>query len=158
MIQLTGLQKHQNGGLQIIHIFLDNFDYMINLSANMVKIVLKYCILLEFLYFGISARLQLEQCTAQDECTPATKTLFVGANGMTTTPNRTLFFVADPVERRVGVFNRTEEGFLDLLQFVDLPFGVDNIEYDDSSGIIINVWIFSEKQITKHCFCVVWTR
>ena len=44
--------------------------------------------------------------SVQDECSAATDRIFVGSNGMTTSPDRLHYFVADPTEKKIGVFKR----------------------------------------------------
>merc|ERR1719193_79579 len=72
-----------------------------------------------------------------DTCEWATDRIFVGANGMTITPDRSTIFVSDPTEKRVAVMKRKENGFLELDSWIPLPFGTDNLEFDSASGEIL---------------------
>jgi len=73
----------------------------------------------------------------KDKCEAASERLFVGANGMTISPDRSTVYVADPIDKRIGVMSRTPSGFLEHQEWINLPFGVDNIEYDHQSGDIL---------------------
>ena len=42
----------------------------------------------------------------KDECYEATDKIFIGANGITTSTDRQHYFVADPAEKKFGVFKR----------------------------------------------------
>jgi len=73
----------------------------------------------------------------KDECSEATDKIFIGANGMTTSTDRQHYFVADPVEKKFGVFKRQDNGRLELERWVQLPFGIDNLEFDTQTGEIL---------------------
>ena len=45
-------------------------------------------------------------------CEIASKSIFIGANGITVAPNRTTYYVADPLEKTITVLNRCPQGFL----------------------------------------------
>ena len=72
-----------------------------------------------------------------DQCWPATRRLFVGANGIAATPDRSLFFVSDSPEKRVVVLTRAEDGCLEPQDWIDLPFGVDNLQFDAESEQVL---------------------
>jgi len=70
-------------------------------------------------------------------CTPATEESFVGANGMTMNADGSTVFVNDPVEKLITVMAREEgTGRLTKTGTIPLPVAVDNIEHDDTTGII----------------------
>lgn len=88
-------------------------------------------------FLGLKLTLVYRCDLIKDECEPATENLFVGANGMTTSPDRKHYFVADWVEKKIGVFKRLSSGWLDFETWIPLPFGIDNLEYDAVTGEIM---------------------
>ena len=76
-------------------------------------------------------------------CEPATGRIFLGANGMATTADRTTIFVNDPGfppihQRRIHVMRTSDtHSQLEPIEIVEPPHAADNIEYDDASGELI---------------------
>lgn len=86
--------------------------------------------------FGLPLTFVIRCDLKKDECEVASRWLFAGANGMTVTPDRSTYFVADPLERRIGVMARQPNGFLEHKEWIHLPQALDNLEYDSVSGDI----------------------
>ena len=71
-------------------------------------------------------------------CESATDIRFQGANGITTNQDRSTVFVNDPLQKTITVMKREKAtGKLTKLSEIVMPFGADNIEYDDNSDEII---------------------
>jgi len=71
-------------------------------------------------------------------CESATDIRFQGANGITTDQDRSTVFVNDPLQKTITVMKREKAtGKLTKLSEIVMPFGADNIEYDDNSDEII---------------------
>jgi len=70
------------------------------------------------------------RCTTSDEpsCQLATKTRFVGANGIAISEDRKSVFVNDPARRRVTVFERLSSGYLLKVSAFETKHSLDNIE------------------------------
>ena len=108
-----------------------------------------------FVAYAVNAQLlqipgtRLLRCVFSEEdrstgadCTPATDNLFVGANGLATTADRSTVFVSDPGLppvhlRRVHVLHPTPNGRLEPSHVIRLPHAADNIEYDDRSEELV---------------------
>ena len=71
-------------------------------------------------------------------CESATDIRFQGANGITIDQDRNTVFVNDPLHKTITVMKRDKKtGKLAKLSEIVMPFGADNIEYDDESNEII---------------------
>ena len=71
-------------------------------------------------------------------CELATSRTFVGANGITTNDDRSKIFVVDLPAKHVVVFaKKTKRGHLIFDHVIDLPYAVDNIEYQSNGDLLI---------------------
>ena len=70
-------------------------------------------------------------------CNSATATKFVGANGITVSPNRLKVYVNDAPMRSLSIFDRKDDGSLHLLEEIDTIDIMDNIEYLQDDTIIM---------------------
>jgi len=71
-------------------------------------------------------------------CESATDIRFQGANGITIDQDRNTVFVNDPLQKTITVMKRDKKtGKLAKLSEIVMPFGADNIEYDDDADEII---------------------
>jgi len=71
-------------------------------------------------------------------CVAASDQKFLGANGMTIDKDGDLLYVNDPEDKMITVMERDKEtGMLNKVSEIILPFGADNIEYDDETNDII---------------------
>eukprot|EP00088_Acartia_fossae_P071842 TRINITY_DN995_c0_g1_i3.p1 TRINITY_DN995_c0_g1~~TRINITY_DN995_c0_g1_i3.p1 ORF type:complete len:380 (-),score=72.39 TRINITY_DN995_c0_g1_i3:620-1759(-) len=87
--------------------------------------------------FGPTLTLVYRCDLVKNECYAASDKLFVGANGMTVSPDRQTYFVADPMEKKIGLLKRQSDGWLEFQEWIQLPFGIDNIEFEPSTGEIL---------------------
>ena len=72
------------------------------------------------------------------DCNAATATKFVGANGITVSPDRSQIYVNDAPMRSLSIFSRNnKDGSLDFLQKIDTIDIIDNIEYLQDDTIIM---------------------
>jgi len=70
------------------------------------------------------------RCTIdQGECSVASNHVFIMANGMAVTPNKTTYFVSDPLDRSIAVLKREDDGFLTVESYIQLPHLVDNVDF-----------------------------
>jgi len=91
-----------------------------------------------------------------DFCEGASRRIFVGANGITVAPNRSTYFVSDPAAKRIAVMERSVEGYLELQEYIDLPYPVDNPEWDEGElvmGTIPDVQAAMKKLEDKDVVC-----
>jgi len=71
-------------------------------------------------------------------CEPASDQKFQGANGLTIDQEGSMVYVNDPIQKTITVMKREKEtGKLTKLSEIVMPFGADNIEYDDEADEII---------------------
>ncbi|XP_023345213.1 serum paraoxonase/lactonase 3 [Eurytemora carolleeae] len=91
-----------------------------------------------FVLLGIPGTLVYRCNVDKGECEAATDRIFIGSNGITISDDRTTVYVADPTRKQIALMNRTDSGFLTLESWIYLQYGVDNLEIDTQSGIIIN--------------------
>merc|ERR1712183_1037714 len=69
---------------------------------------------------------------SETNCTAASDQKFLGANGVTIDQDRSMVYVNDPVEKIITAMERDKKtGKLRKVSEIKLPFGADNIEYDD---------------------------
>jgi hypothetical protein len=74
----------------------------------------------------------------EDMCTAATEERFIGANGITISPDGSTVYVNDPADKAIAIMARNKDsGKLSKTSSINLPVAVDNIEYEDQSGEII---------------------
>lgn len=64
------------------------------------------------------------------QCEPVTGRQFYGANGITISHDRKQLFVNDPLDKRITIMDRQEDGKLLETGHIDLPWFVDNVEMD----------------------------
>ncbi len=76
--------------------------------------------------------------TKPSRCELATSRSFVGANGITTNDDRTKIFVVDATAKQVVVFaKKAKRGHLTFDHVIDLPYAVDNIEYQSNGDLLM---------------------
>jgi len=73
----------------------------------------------------------------EDSCKIATDQKFLGANGLTISGNGKAVLVNDPMDKKITVFERQDNGTLKLSATIPLPVAIDQIEWDDESGEVI---------------------
>ena len=71
-------------------------------------------------------------------CMAASDQKFLGANGITIDQGGHMLFVSDPGDKMITIMERNKgTGMLNKVSEIILPFGADNIEYDDETNDII---------------------
>jgi len=73
----------------------------------------------------------------EDSCKVATDRKFLGANGLTISGNGRVVLVNDPMDKKITVFERQEDGMLKFSETIPLPVAIDQIEWDDESGEVM---------------------
>jgi len=80
----------------------------------------------------------LENPNEPARCELATSRTFVSANGITTNEDRTKIFVADCSKKQIVVFSKkTKQGHLIFDHAIDVPYAIDNIEYQSNGDLLI---------------------
>jgi len=73
----------------------------------------------------------------EDSCKIATDRKFLGANGLTISGNGKAVLVNDPMDKKITVFGRQDDGMLKFSETIPLPVAIDQIEWDDESGEVM---------------------
>ena len=81
-------------------------------------------------------------------CTVAA-TGFRVANGITSNPQKTRFFVADTNDKSIHVLSRSNDGSLHRKGIIRLPYIPDNVEYDVASGKLTTIGLPSLYETAK---------
>jgi len=64
------------------------------------------------------------------QCEPATGRQFYGANGITISKDKKQLFISDPLDKRITIMDRQDDGKLLETGHIDLPWLVDNVEME----------------------------
>jgi len=73
----------------------------------------------------------------KNACEEATDRLFVGANGITKNLDGSIYYVVDLSEKKIGIMKREANGWLEFESWIEIPFSIDNIEFDHDSGSLM---------------------